>query len=72
MLSCASLKGIVALSQAPQLSVSYPQEAQRSAIEYRHEGIPRVAICLEDNSRNAILLLVLGSAYFLHHGFEWY
>ena len=27
MLSCASLKGIVALSHLPQLSVSYPQEA---------------------------------------------
>jgi hypothetical protein len=28
MLSCASLKGIVALSHIPQLSVSYPQEAE--------------------------------------------
>ena len=71
MLSCASLKGIVALSHAPQLSVSYPQAAQRLAIEYGHEGIPRVAICLEDTSRKTILLLVLGSAYFLHHGLAW-
>jgi hypothetical protein len=71
MLSCASLKGVVALSHAPQLSVSYPQAAQRLAIEYGHEGIPRVAICLDDTSRKAVLLLVLGYAYFLHHGLAW-
>jgi hypothetical protein len=45
VLSCASLKAIVALSHASQLSVSYPQEAQRKAIEHGHEGIPSVAIC---------------------------
>ena len=28
MLSCASLKGFVTLSHAPQLSVTYPQEEQ--------------------------------------------
>lgn len=48
--------------------MGYPQAAQRFAIEYGNEGIPRVAICLDDTSRKAILLLVLGSAYFLHHG----
>ncbi len=71
MLSCASLKGVVALSHTPRLSVSYPQAAQRPAIEYGHEGIPRVAICLDDTSRKAILLLGLAYAYFLHHGLAW-
>ncbi len=27
--------------------------------------------CLEDKSRKAILVLFLGSAYFLYHDFEW-
>ena len=71
MLSCVSLKGVVALSHAPQMPVSYPQAAQRLAIEYGHEGIPRVAICLDDAARKAILLLVLGYAYFLHHALAW-
>ena len=39
-LSCASLWGIVTLSHAPQLSVSYPLAARRLAIEYGHEGNP--------------------------------
>jgi hypothetical protein len=29
-------------------------------------------LCLKDKFRKAILLLVLGSADFLHHGFAWY
>jgi hypothetical protein len=35
----------------------------------RPEGFEPPTLCLEDTSRNAILLLVLGSANFLHHYF---
>lgn len=46
-------------------------QAQKEEMRVVHKGIPRQTLCLEDKSRNAILLLVLGSAYFLHHGLAW-
>jgi hypothetical protein len=38
----------------------------------RPAGLEPAAFCLEDTPRCAISLLVLGSAYFLHHGFARY
>jgi hypothetical protein len=38
----------------------------------RPEGFEPPTLCLEDTSSKAILLLALGSAYFVHHGFAWY